>query len=152
MTAGDLDRRIGLEGKTGVFEALSRGINELVENVDVLAREIQSLVSVANRGDLTRRIQTDGKAGLLSRLGSGINELTANMAGVVSQVKDAAAEVYRGVEEISAGNSNLSKRTDLYITYADYKGEKSISEGSLPVANSDPFNATQFTVGVNHRF
>jgi methyl-accepting chemotaxis protein len=112
VTAGDLDRRIVLEGKTGVFEALSRGINELVENVDVLAREIQSLVAVANRGDLTRRIQTDGKAGLLSRLGSGINELTANMAGVVSQVKDAAAEVYRGVEEISSGNSNLSKRTE----------------------------------------
>ena len=112
VTAGDLDRRIALEGKTGVFEALSRGINELVENVDVLAREIQSLVSVANRGDLTRRIQTDGKSGLLSRLGSGINELTANMAGIVSQVKDAAAEVYRGVEEISAGNSNLSRRTE----------------------------------------
>jgi methyl-accepting chemotaxis protein len=112
VTAGDLDRRIALEGKTGVFEALSRGINELVENVDVLAREIQSLVTVANRGDLTRRIQTQGKAGLLSRLGSGINELTANMAGVVSQVKDAAAEVYRGVEEISAGNLNLSQRTE----------------------------------------
>ncbi len=112
VTAGDLDRRIALEGKTGVFEALSRGINELVDNVDVLAREIQSLVAVANRGDLTRRIQTDGKAGLLSRLGSGINDLTANMAGIVSQVKDAAAEVYRGVEEISAGNTNLSQRTE----------------------------------------
>ena len=112
VTAGDLDRRIGLDGKTGVFETLARGINELVENVDVLAREIQSLVAVANRGDLTRRIQTDGKAGLLSRLGSGINELTSNMAGIVSQVKDAAAEVYRGVEEISAGNSNLSRRTE----------------------------------------
>ncbi len=112
VTAGDLDRRIALEGKTGVFESLSRGINELVENVDVLAREIQSLVAVANRGDLTRRIQTDGKAGLLTKLGSGINELTANMAGIVSQVKDAAAEVYRGVEEISAGNSNLSQRTE----------------------------------------
>lgn len=112
VTAGDLDRRIALEGKTGVFEVLSRGINELVENVDVLAREIQSLVAVANRGDLTRRIQTDGKAGLLSRLGSGINELTANMAGVVSQVKDAAAEVYKGVGEISAGNAHLSQRTE----------------------------------------
>jgi methyl-accepting chemotaxis protein len=112
VTAGDLDRRIALEGKTGVFQALSSGINELVENVDVLAREIQALVSVANKGDLTRRIQTEGKAGLLSRLGSGINELTANMAGVVSQVKDAAAEVYRGVEEISAGNANLSQRTE----------------------------------------
>jgi len=112
VTAGDLDRRIGLEGKTGVFATLSRGINELVENVDVLAREIQALVTVANRGDLTRRIVTDGKAGLLSRLGSGINDLTSNMAGVVSQVKEAAAEVYRGVQTISAGNAHLSSRTE----------------------------------------
>jgi general bacterial porin, GBP family len=50
---------------------------------------------------------------------------------------------------------NVSKRTDIYLTYADYKGEKSISEGSLPTAlpgGSDLFNLTQITLGVNHRF
>ncbi len=73
VTAGDLDQRIALEGKTGVFESLSRGINELVDTVDGLAREIQSLVTVANNGDLTKRIQTAGKAGLLVKLGGGIN-------------------------------------------------------------------------------
>lgn len=44
---------------------------------------------------------------------------------------------------------SLSRRTDLYVTYADRKGEKSIVEG--PAAN-DAFNQTQFTLGVNHRF
>jgi methyl-accepting chemotaxis protein len=112
VTAGDLDQRIALEGKTGVFEALSRGINELVDTVDGLAREIQSLVTVANNGDLTKRIQTAGKAGLLVKLGGGINALTDNMASVVSQVKVAAEEVTRGAEEISQGNANLSQRTE----------------------------------------
>ena len=112
VTAGELQRRIDLAGKTGVFEVLSRGINELVETVDTLAQEIQGLVSVANAGDLTRRIATAGKAGLLVKLGTGINELTANMAGVVSQVKVAAGEVNRGADEISQGNANLSQRTE----------------------------------------
>jgi len=112
VTAGDLDQRIGLAGKTGVFAALSRGINELVDTVDGLAREIQTLVTVANNGDLTKRIQTAGKAGLLVKLGGGINALTDNMAAVVSQVKVAAEEVSRGAEEISQGNANLSQRTE----------------------------------------
>ena len=141
VTAGDLDRRIALQGKTGIFETLSRGINELVENVDVLAREIQSLVAVANRGDLTRRIQTDGKAGLLSRLGSGINELTANMAGIVSQVKDAAAEVYRGVGEISAGNSNLSERTEAQASSLEQTASSMEEMTSTVKQNAD--NASQ---------
>jgi methyl-accepting chemotaxis protein len=112
VTAGELKQRISLTGKTGVFAALSRGINELVENVDTLAQEIQSLVTVANGGDLTRRIATEGKSGLLRKLATGINALTNNMAEVVSQVKHAAGEVYRGADEISQGNTNLSQRTE----------------------------------------
>jgi methyl-accepting chemotaxis protein len=112
VTAGDLQQRISLTGKTGVFEAVSRGINELVENVDTLAREIQTLVTHANSGDLTSRIVTEGRAGLLVKLGTGINQLTHNMAQVVSNVKRAAAEVSRGADEISHGNVNLSQRTE----------------------------------------
>jgi methyl-accepting chemotaxis protein len=112
VTAGNLDERISLSGKTGVFETLSRGINELVDTVDVLAREVQSLVNAANDGDLTRRIETAGKSGLLVKVGTGINQLAQNMSGIVSQVKDAAHEVSRGADEMSQGNSNLSQRTE----------------------------------------
>jgi methyl-accepting chemotaxis protein len=112
VTAGELQQRISLAGKTGVFEALSRGINELVDNVDTLAREIQGLVTQANGGDLTSRIATEGRAGLLVKLGTGINQLTQNMATVVADVKRAASEVSRGADEISQGNANLSQRTE----------------------------------------
>jgi methyl-accepting chemotaxis protein len=112
VTAGELEQRISLAGKTGVFETLSRGINELVDNVDTLAREIQTLVTQANGGDLTSRIATEGRAGLMVKLGTGINQLTQNMAQVVSDVKRAASEVNRGADEISQGNANLSQRTE----------------------------------------
>jgi methyl-accepting chemotaxis protein len=112
VTDGDLSRRISLADKTGFFETLSKGINDLVENVAVVVDEVQQLVSAANGGDLTRRVQVEGRAGLLVKIGTGINQLTDNMASVVAQVKQAAAEVSRGADEISQGNTNLSQRTE----------------------------------------
>jgi methyl-accepting chemotaxis protein len=109
---GELTRRIDLGGKTGFFETLSRGINDLVENVSTVVTEVQDLVAAANTGDLTRRMQTEGKAGLLVAIGTGINQLTDNMASVVAQVKAASQEVSRGADEISQGNTNLSQRTE----------------------------------------
>ncbi|MET0290961.1 MAG: methyl-accepting chemotaxis protein [Steroidobacteraceae bacterium] len=112
VTSGDLARRIQLAGKTGFFESLSRGINDLVDNVGMVVDEVQALVESANAGDLTRRVKVEGRAGLLLKIGGGINQLTDNMANVVAQVKLAAGEVSRGADEISQGNTNLSQRTE----------------------------------------
>jgi methyl-accepting chemotaxis protein len=112
VTAGELERRISLSGKTGFFESLSRGINDLVDSIDTVVREVQQLVTSANNGDLTKRIDTQTRSGLLVTIGSGINALTEGMAGVVSQVKAASAEVSRGADEISQGSANLSQRTE----------------------------------------
>jgi methyl-accepting chemotaxis protein len=112
VTAGNLERRISLAGKSGYFESLSRGINDLVDSIGTVVDEVQGLVAAANDGDLTRRIDTGSKAGLLVKIGTGINQLTDNMASIVSQVKSATAEVSRGADEISQGNLNLSQRTE----------------------------------------
>jgi methyl-accepting chemotaxis protein len=109
---GDLTRRIGLAGKSGFFETLSRGMNDLVDIVDTVVQEVQELVAAANGGDLMRRVRVGGKAGLLVKIGGGINQLTDNMARVVAQVKLAAGEVSRGADEISQGTTNLSQRTE----------------------------------------
>ncbi|HTU67093.1 MAG TPA: methyl-accepting chemotaxis protein [Steroidobacteraceae bacterium] len=112
VTAGDLNSRISLDGKRDFFLTLSNGINELVDVIGLVGSEVRGLVAAANEGDLTRRIDTKGKAGLLVQIGSGINDLTENMAGLVSQVKTAAAEVSRAADEISQGASTLSSRAE----------------------------------------
>jgi methyl-accepting chemotaxis protein len=112
VTAGNLDRRIALAGKSGFFESLSRAINDLVDSIATVVDQVQGLVAAANDGDLTRRIDTGSRAGLLEKIGAGINQLTDNMASIVSQVKSATAEVSRGADEISQGNLNLSQRTE----------------------------------------
>ncbi len=112
LVQGQMDGRIGLDGKRGFFEALSRGVNELVENVANVVDEVQRLVASANSGDLTRRLSLEERSGLFVKIGSGINQLTENLAQIVTNVKVAAAEVSRGALEISQGNANLSQRTE----------------------------------------
>jgi len=112
VTRGELGGRIALQGKTGFFEALSLGINSLVDSIDTVVQEVQTLVTAANDGNLARRMSVEDKTGLLVKIGSGINQLIGNMATLVAQVKETAQEVHRGADEISQGNTNLSQRTE----------------------------------------
>ena len=84
---GDLAQRISLEGKVGFFAALSKGINELVENVSGVVTEVHKLVAAANAGNLEVRMQFEGKAGLNRTLGEGMNDLVAEVSSVVDEVQ-----------------------------------------------------------------
>jgi methyl-accepting chemotaxis protein len=112
VSAGKLDQRVSLAGKTGFFEVLARGLNGLVASVGDVVSDLNRLVQGANDGDLTRSMELAGKPGLSVSIGTGVNSLVGNMAHVVSQVKSMAAQVHLGAEEISKGNDNLSARTE----------------------------------------
>jgi methyl-accepting chemotaxis protein len=112
VSDGKLDQRVSLDGKTGFFGVLAKGLNGLVATVSDVVTQTNQLVSRANEGDLTRTMDLDGKSGLYVSIGAGVNSLIGNMAGVVSQVKSMAGQVHLGAEEISKGNSNLSARTE----------------------------------------
>ena len=112
VSDGKLDQRVSLNGKTGFFEVLARGLNGLVASVSDVVSETNQLVHRANDGDLTRSMELDGKSGLYVSIGTGVNSLVGNMAHVVAQVKSMAAQVHLGAEEISKGNTNLSQRTE----------------------------------------
>jgi methyl-accepting chemotaxis protein len=112
VAEGKLDQRISLNGKSGFFEVLAKGLNGVVGTVSDVVAELRKLVQSANDGDLTRSMNLDGKSGLYVSIGSGVNSLVGNMAGVVAEVKHMAVQVQTGAEEISRGNSDLSQRTE----------------------------------------
>jgi methyl-accepting chemotaxis protein len=112
VSAGKLDQRISMSGKTGFFEVLGRGLNGVVGTVSDVVAELRKLVQSANDGDLTRRMELDGKPALYVSIGSGVNSLVGNMADVVAEVKNMAVQVQSGAEEISKGNLDLSQRTE----------------------------------------
>jgi len=75
-------------------------------------QELQGMLAAVNGGDLTRRIDLSHKSGFFQALGAGVNRLTESLVEIVSRVKDAGREVAAGTDEIIAGNSNLSLRTE----------------------------------------
>jgi methyl-accepting chemotaxis protein len=75
-------------------------------------KEMQGMLSAVVSGDLSKRIDVSGKSGFFEAASRGVNQLADNMGEIVSKVKDAAGEVYRGSHEISTGNTNLQRRTE----------------------------------------
>jgi len=75
-------------------------------------KEMQTMLTAVLGGDLAKRIELVGKTGFFAATSRGVNQLADNMAEVVSMVKSASGEVYRGSQEISAGNTNLQQRTE----------------------------------------
>jgi methyl-accepting chemotaxis protein len=74
--------------------------------------QVSEVVRQALAGDLTARLPESGKTGFFLTLCRGLNEMLDNTAGLVSHIKMASGEVYRGADEISRGNADLSQRTE----------------------------------------
>jgi methyl-accepting chemotaxis protein len=79
-------------------------------------RELQEVLAAVNGGDLSRRIDLSRKSGFFQALGAGVNRLAESLVEIVSRVKDAGREIALGAEEITAGNANLSMRTEEQAT------------------------------------
>jgi methyl-accepting chemotaxis protein len=75
-------------------------------------QELQAMLAAVIDGSLHERIGMEGKTGFFGTMSHGVNQLAENMAGVVRKVKAAAAEVWRGAQELSEGNADLSRRTE----------------------------------------
>ncbi len=63
VSEGKLDQRISLNGKTGFFEVLARGLNGVVGTVSDVVAETRKLVQSANDGDLTRSMDAGRQVG-----------------------------------------------------------------------------------------
>jgi methyl-accepting chemotaxis protein len=75
-------------------------------------QELQGVIDAVNGGTLTQRIDLAHKTGFFQALGAGVNRLAESLVEIVSRVKSAGREIALGAEEITAGNSNLSLRTE----------------------------------------
>jgi methyl-accepting chemotaxis protein len=75
-------------------------------------QELQGVLAAVNGGDLSRRIDLGQMSGFFEALGAGVNRLAESLVEIVSRVKGAGREIALGAEEITAGNANLSMRTE----------------------------------------
>ncbi len=110
--SGAGDRRIGLTGKSGNLERLTRSINQLIGSVSTTVAETMQVVQRAVDGDLTTRVNVDDKSGHFKALAESVNSMIQSMMEVITRLTTTAQEVKLGAEEISRGNRELSKRTE----------------------------------------
>jgi methyl-accepting chemotaxis protein len=103
--AGDLTQRMNLEGKSGVFAEIGRGINQLTDNLSEVVSRVKAAANEVSRGadeisqgntDLSQR--TEEQASSLEQTASSMEEMTstvrqnADNASKASQLATAARE------------------------------------------------------------
>ena len=90
VIAGDLERRLALEDKTGFFEAMSRGVNQLADNLSEIVRRVKQASAEVHRG--AEEISA-GNANLSQRTeeqSSSLEETASSMEQMTSTVKQNA--------------------------------------------------------------
>ena len=113
--SGDLSQRIELKGKTGFFETLSVGMNELVGVTDQVVGDTARVLGALAHGDLSETV-TANYDGSFGKLKSDANGTVAKLTEVMNQIKDGAEAVSSGAGELAKGNANLSSRTEQHAS------------------------------------
>jgi len=110
--AGDLSSRIALAGKEGFFAKLSSGINEMVNINERVIDDTVRVMGALAQGDLTQTIDQQYQ-GAFEKLKQDANATVAKLTEVVSGIKESTETVSSAAGEISEGNLDLSRRTEV---------------------------------------
>ena len=131
---GNLGSRIHLESKAGFFQVLGRGLNELLDSMSAMIRQIQEAASEVNRGaqeissgnaDLSQR--TEEQSSSLEQTASSMEEMTSSVkqtadnAGMANQLATVARDLaekggavtQRAVGAMSVINESSRKIADI---------------------------------------
>ncbi|MDX8389943.1 MAG: methyl-accepting chemotaxis protein [Mariprofundaceae bacterium] len=108
--SGDLSQRLNTADKEGFFEALSTGINTLVDVADQAINDTIKGLDALESGDLTYRITNDYE-GAFDAIKQANNNTADRLAEVMGGIRSVAEEVASGSSEIMDGNTTLSDRT-----------------------------------------
>ncbi|MDO8350706.1 MAG: methyl-accepting chemotaxis protein [Gallionella sp.] len=106
--AGDLSKRIDLQGKEGFMKTLSSGLNELTGVAENVISDAVRVIECVSAGDLTHTIERDYQ-GMFKRLKDATNGTVERLSETISDVRLAADSLSSAAEEISATAQSLSQ-------------------------------------------
>ncbi len=109
--AGELDRRLPPLASEGFIQALSTGINQLLDTVADVSTETRSMFAALARGDLDHRIDGD-YAGDFEAMKRDANQTVGHLTGTIDRIRQASTEINEAAREIAHGNDDLSRRTE----------------------------------------
>jgi methyl-accepting chemotaxis protein len=136
VLAGDLERRIGVEGKQGFFKSMSEGVNHLADNMADVVRRVKGAASEVYRGaeeisqgnaNLSQR--TEEQSSSLEETASSMEEMTstvkqnADNAGQANQLATAARDqAEKGGSVVSQAVKAMADINDASRRIADIIG------------------------------
>jgi methyl-accepting chemotaxis protein len=136
VLSGDLERRLALAGKSGFFEGLSHGVNQLVDNMAEIVARVQSAAGEVYQGakgiadgsgNLSQR--TEAQSSSLEETASSMEQMTSSVkqnadnAGQANQLAIAAREhAEKGGEVVSQAVRAMQEINDSSRRIADIIG------------------------------
>jgi methyl-accepting chemotaxis protein len=136
VNGGDLGKRIDLAGKAGFFEAMSRGVNQLADNMAEVVQKVKAVAAEVHRGadeissgnaNLSQR--TEEQSSSLEETASSMEEMTttvkqnADNAGQANQLAIAARDqAEKGGAVVSQAVRAMSEINDASKKIADIIG------------------------------
>ncbi len=110
-TRGEFDNRVSLDGKTGFFESLASGINQLLDTCQTGFNDVIRVLAALAKGDLTERMDAE-YSGTFAELKSNLNQTIDSLGDMVVSIKSASDDINAAASDISAGSEDLSSRTE----------------------------------------
>ena len=109
--AGDFTRQLSLDGKSGFFADLSKGLNTLVSTVEVSLNDVLRMLGAMAKGDLSERITRDYQ-GAFGQLKSDANLTADKLTEIIGKIRASSGAISTAANEIAQGNADLSQRTE----------------------------------------
>ncbi|MGH8318975.1 MAG: methyl-accepting chemotaxis protein, partial [Steroidobacteraceae bacterium] len=116
VVAGDLVRRIDLAGKTGFFEAMSRGVDQLADNMAEVVSRVKGVAAEVHRGageisagnaNLSQR--TEEQSSSLEETASSMEEMTTTVKQNADNAAQANQLALAAREQAEKGGTVVSK-------------------------------------------
>ena len=138
---GEFSQRISLDGKSGFFERLAAGINEILETSEIGLSDISRVVQALARGDLTETITAEYR-GLFGQLKGDVNNTIEKLNSVMSEVKSNSTAIANASEEVSGTAGSLSRGASEQAASVEQTSTSIAQMGASINKNSDNSRTT----------
>lgn len=107
--AGDLGPRVHIGNKSGFLKRLGENLNNLLDNISIVVRELDRVQGALSTGDLNQQV-TGAYHGVFAQLKDATNGFVDILQGTISGIISAADDINNSASEVSQAAGDLSER------------------------------------------
>ncbi|MDQ7075465.1 MAG: methyl-accepting chemotaxis protein [Gammaproteobacteria bacterium] len=105
--AGDFSRRIDVQDKSGFYQRLATGINDVLQTSETGIGDVMRVLRALSEGDLTQRIEADYQ-GVFAQLKQDANTTIDRLSQVIGNVRENADAISNASKQVSSTAQSLS--------------------------------------------